>query len=82
MATVRSRTEFTDAEIIMKAAKVSLGGLKRGEIYLDAANVGGFANLQLLGNICSLPVYRKESLADGKYQYYDDAATPNLLASN
>jgi len=80
MATVRSRTEFTDVEIIIKALKVSLGELKRGELYLDAANLSGFADGQLIGNICSLPVYRKASLADGKYEYYDDNG--NLLASN
>lgn len=83
MATIRSRAEFVAAETIMRGtAKPALHELKRGVLYIDAANISGFADGQLIGTILGIPLKRKAALADGKYQYYDDAATPNLLASN
>ena len=53
----------------------------RGKVYIDSADLVLYkAEGQLVGTAFSLPVYRKAALANGKYQYYDEAGL--LLASN
>ena len=83
MARVRSRAEFILVEYSMRRiVQPTLHGLVRGTIYVDAANISDFANGELLGTILGIPLKRKSALADDIYQYYNDAATPVLLATN
>ena len=74
----------TDLNIIMDAARPTLGvsvAHLRGKAYLDSADLVLYkADGQLVGTAFSIPVYRKASLANGIYQYYDEAG--NLLATN
>lgn len=53
----------------------------RGKVYMDSVDLDLYkAEGQLVGTAFGLPVYRKAALANGKYQYYDEAGT--LLVSN
>jgi hypothetical protein len=53
----------------------------RGKVYMDSAYLAlHFADGDLVGTAFSLPVYRKASLDNGTYQYYDEAG--NLLLTN
>ena len=73
----------TDRNILMAAGfgKVANSQTPRGKVYMDSAWLVLYkADGVLVGSALGLPVYRKAALANGKYQYYDEAA--NLLASN
>ena len=73
----------SDRNILMDAGlgKVSASQHLRGKIYLDSADLLAHkADGQLVGTAFSIPVYRKDALGAGKYQYYDEAG--NVIASN
>lgn len=73
----------TDRNILMAAGlgKVANSQTPRGKIYMDSADLVLYeADGVLVETALSIPVYRKASLNNGKYQYYDEAG--NLLASN
>jgi predicted GNAT superfamily acetyltransferase len=66
---------------IVTAAVRALATRPRGKTYMDSVDLAAYkADGQLTGAVFGIPLYRKASLADGKYQYYNEAGT--LLASN
>ena len=61
--------------------KVANSQTPRGYVNMDSAWLVLYkADGVLVGTVFSLPVYRDAALANGKFEYYDEAA--NLLASN
>ena len=78
----------SDRNIIMLQCLIPAGLFKptnsqtpRGNIQMDSAHLGTYkADGQLVGTALGIPIYRKAALADGKYQYYDEAG--NVIASN
>ena len=76
----------TDLNIVMSALKHEdwpglIGQKARGKIHMDSADLVLYkADGQLVGTALSIPVHRKASLANGKYEYYDEAG--NVVSSN
>lgn len=70
-----------DLNIPMDSHRGVTGGFLRGKAYMDSADlILNKADGQLVATAFSLPVYRKASLANGIYEYYDDAG--NLISTN
>lgn len=73
----------SDRNILIAAGvgKVANSQTPRGKIYMDSADLGAYeADGVLVGTVLSLPIYRNAALADGKFEYYDEAG--NLVDSN
>ncbi len=62
------------------SVKGTLKEIKRGTIYVDAAELSGKPDGEVVGSIFGMKVRRKASLANGIIEYYDAAG--NLLATN
>ena len=59
----------------------TLPEMKRGKFYMDSADLAANkVDGQLCGSFLGIPIFRKAALADGVFQYYDDAG--NLLLTN
>lgn len=68
----------TDRNILEAAGlgKVSNSQTPRGRIDMDSADLVLYkADGQLAGSFLGIPIYRKASLANGIYEYDDDAGT-------
>lgn len=72
MATSLTRVERSLIETFIKTniATARATARSRGYIQTDAAGVADKVTTLLIGNVCSLPVYRASALADGHNDYY------------
>jgi hypothetical protein len=72
MATSLTRVERSLIETFVKTniATTRATAKSRGYILADAAGVADKVTTLLIGNVCSIPVYRSDALADGHNDYF------------
>ena len=75
-----TRSDHVTLVDLIRAVKPTVAQMPRGYIDYDAASISGVTTTLLVGTCQGIPIYRKSSLADGKYEY-DDVAGTNI-ASN
>lgn len=77
------RTDRNIIEAYMRgtSGKSTLAHMFRGKFSMDSADlVTNKADGELVGTFLSLPIYRKAALANGIFDYYNDAG--NALLTN
>ena len=65
---------------LIRAVKATVAQMPTGYIDYDAASISGITTTLLVGTCQGLPIYRKSSLSDGKYEY-DDLAGTNIATN-
>ena len=60
---------------LIRAVKPTVAQMPRGYIDYDAASLSAITTTFLVGTCLGIPIKRKSALADGKYEYDNEAGT-------
>jgi len=77
------RSDRNVIEDYMRGAngRATLPEMKRGKFFMDSADLAASeVDGALVGGFLGIPIFRKASLVNGIFEYYDDAG--NLLLTN
>lgn len=70
-----TRSDHVTLVDLIRAVKPTVAQMPRGYIDYDAASISGVATTLLAGTCLGLPIKRKSALADGTYEYDNEAGT-------
>ena len=70
-----TRSDHVTLVDLIRAVKPTVAQMPRGYIDYDAASLAAVTTTLLVGTCLGLPIKRKSTLADGAYEYDNEAGT-------